>query len=112
MNHITYTTEKRINELKKISSYERTKEQALAIEVWDDIFSDYGFYGGTLKELEQYLGYRLDSAMQRNVRFYCGIHGIEYITNGNIKYVGTNNLSCVNINDFNLFVKNLAEWIN
>jgi hypothetical protein len=107
MNHITYITEKRINELKKLSIFERSQYEQLVIEIWDDIFCDYGFYDATLKELEQYIGCRLNSDIQRNVRFFEGINGIEYITKGNVKYVGTNNLSCVNINDFNLFVKNL-----
>ena len=38
-----------------------------------------------------------------------GIQGIEYMTNRNVRYVGTNDLSYVNIDDFNLLVKQACE---
>ena len=106
MKFITYRTEKKINEIKKIDSFKRSLYQSVAVAVYDNIFIAYSYYGATLKELEQYLGYRLSNKMQIEIHYIQGIHGIEYITNGNLQYVGTC-LSYLNIEDFNLFVKSL-----
>ena len=108
MQHITYTTEKKINQIKKINWYNRTNEQNLAVDIWDNIFRSCGYDGATLKEFESYIGRKLDNARQDNVSYpYTGIHGIEYKTNGNVRYVGTHNLSYVNIDNFNSFVASL-----
>ena len=107
MNHIIYTTEKKINELKKIECYDRTNEENLVVFIWDKIFSECGYYGATLKEFEDYLQHKLDNRMQINVYYYTGIHGLEYKTNRNVRYVGTNDLSYLNIDDFNKWVKSL-----
>lgn len=105
MKHITYTTEKNINRIKRLP--ERTNEQNLAVSIWDEIFSRNGYYGSTLKELEQYLGFKLDNAFQINVCYYPGIHGLEYKTHGNVRYVGTHDLSHVNIEDYNKWIKSI-----
>lgn len=107
MKHITYTTEKKINALKKNDAWDRTNEENLVIQVWDKIFSDCSYYGATLKEFENYLGHKLDNNRQTQVYYYTGIHGLEYKTNGNVRYVGTNDLSYINIADFNKWVKSL-----
>jgi hypothetical protein len=107
MKYITYTTEKHINQIKRINEYERTNEQNLVIFIWDKIFSCNGYYGATLKEYEEYLGNKLDNSMQVNVYYYLGIHGLEYKTNGNVRYVGTHDLSYMNIDDFNKWVKSI-----
>jgi len=109
MKYITYQTEKRINQLKQKPRWERTNEQNLAVSIWDKIFARSGYLGGTLHELEQYLGYRLDNALQINVAPYMGIHGLEYKTGGNVRYVGTHDLSYVNINDYNAWIKAIAD---
>ncbi len=108
MKHITYTTERAINQIKRIPEWERTNEQNLAVSIWNKIFSRNGYYGGTLHELEQYLGFRLDNALQINVWYYMGIHGLEYKTHGNVRYVGANDLSYVNIEDYNAWIKSLV----
>ncbi|HZK21777.1 MAG TPA: hypothetical protein VFC76_05830 [Oscillospiraceae bacterium] len=105
MKHITYVTEKRINAIKKIDRYQRSICQKVVVYVFDKIFSDCGYYGATLKEFEQYLGKRIDNKRESKMYYIQGIHGIEYMTNGNVRYVGTHDLSYVNIDDFNLFVK-------
>jgi hypothetical protein len=107
MKHITYTTEHKINQLKRIDQWERTNEQNLAISIWDKIFCRNSYYGATLKELEQYLGFKIDNAMQIETYYYTGIHGLEYKTHGNVRYTGTHNLSHVDINDFNAWIKSL-----
>lgn len=107
MKFITYSTEKKINEIKKIDPYHRTLCQAVAVRVYDNIFCECSMYGATLKELEQELGHRLDNKRQMSFPYLQGIHGIEYMTNGNVRYVGTLDLSYLNIEDFNLFVKSL-----
>lgn len=107
MRHITYTTERAINRIKRIDYFDRTNEQNLAISIWDKIFARNGYLGGTLHELEQFLGFRLDNAMQINVYYYTGIHGLEYKTHGNVRYIGTYDLSYVNIDDFNAWIKSL-----
>ncbi len=109
MKHITYTTERAINRIKRIPEWERTNEQNLAISIWDKIFSRNGYYGASLKELEQHLGFRLDNALQINVYYYTGIHGLEYKTRGNVRYCGTNDLSHVNVNDYNAWVKSITD---
>ena len=107
MKYITYATEKRINTLKKLE--EKTDQQKLAIEIWDKIFSDCSYYGGTLRELENYLGHKLDNKIQINVYYYMGIHGLEYETGNNVRYVGTHDLSYVNIEDFNKWIREITE---
>ena len=107
MKYITYVTEKRINTLKKLE--EKTDQQKLAIEIWDKIFSGYGYYGGTLRELENYLGHKLDNKIQISVYYYKGIHGLEYETGNNVRYVGTHDLSYVNIEDFNKWIREITE---
>jgi len=110
MNHITYQTEKRINQIKKISIHDRTMQQKLAVFIWDDIFSKCGYLGATLKELEEYLNHKLDNTRQENAPQYLkeeGIYGIEYTTQRNVRYVGTNDLSYINIEDFNKWIKSL-----
>ena len=119
MMYITYKTEKYLNAIKKrkdtdtyYNSYSNML-QNLAIAIWDEIFSSCGFYGGTLKELEAYLGFKLDNSFQINVGKYFesyGICGIEYATDRNVRYVGTNDLHHVNIEDFNKFVLQAAKW--
>lgn len=106
MKTITYSTEKAINQIKRIEY--RTMQEELAIRIWDDMFAQCGYYGGTLKELESYLGRRLDKSFQILAPALDGIHGIEYMTNGNVRYVGTHDLSYVNIEDFNAWVKSLV----
>lgn len=111
MNHITYQTEKRINQIKKISIHERTMQESLAVWIWDEIFSKNSYLGGTLTELEEYLNSKLDNAMQINVPTSFeneGIYGIEYTTKGNVRYVGTHDLSHVNIADFNMWIKSIT----
>lgn len=107
MKHITYKTEKAINRIKRIPSHERTMAQELAVIIWDNIFSSCGYYGAPLKELESYLGRRLDNTRQESVPYLEGIHGIEYATDNNIRYIGTHDLSHVNIDDFNKFIQSL-----
>jgi hypothetical protein len=110
MNHITYQTEKRINQIKKISLSDHTMQQKLAVWIWDGIFSNCGYLGATLKEFEEYLGHKLDNTRQENTPKYLeqeGIFGIEYTTQGNVRYVGTNDLSYVNIQDFNRWIKSI-----
>jgi len=107
MKHITYATEKRINKIKKLN--EKNNNQNLVIEIWDKIFSDCGYYGGTLRELENYLNHKLDNKIQINVYHYDGIHGLEYETENNVRYVGTHDLSYVNIENFNKWVKSITE---
>ena len=107
MNHITYATEQRISRIKRIDYFDRTDEERLAVTIWDKLFSSCGYYGATLKEFEGYLGRKLDNAMQVNVAGYMGIHGLEYKTQGNVRYVGTHDLSHVNISDFNGWIKTL-----
>jgi hypothetical protein len=112
MTHITYQTEKRINQIKKISIHNRTMEESLAVWIWDDIFASCSYLGATLKEFEKYLGYKLDnSRQQRTLKHYEneGIYGLEYKTNGNVRYVGTNDLSYVNITDFNSWIKSIVK---
>lgn len=109
MKNISYTTEKIINLMKKKSYGDRSLLENVVIAVYDKAFSDCGYYGATLKEFEQYLGYKLDNSRQSNIYYMDGIHGIEYMTNRNARYVGTNDLSCVNIDDFNLLVKQAYE---
>lgn len=112
MKYITYASEKMINDMKKKEYYsDRTLLENVVISVYDKIFSDCGYYGATLKEFEQYLGYKLDNNRQSNIYHIDGIHGLEYMTNKNARYIGTNDLSCVNINDFNLLVKQTYESV-
>jgi hypothetical protein len=110
MNHITYQTEKRINQIKQISIFDRTLEEKLAVWIWDDIFASCSYLGATLKEFEEYLGHKLDNTRQQNIPSYFkeyGVYGIEYTTKGNVRYIGTNDLSYVNIKDFNTWIKQL-----
>lgn len=109
MKAITYVTEKRIEQLKGKPLFERDDYENLAIEIWDNIFSSYQYYGATLKELESYLGHRLDAAREANVVCFSGIHGLEYRTNGNVRYLGTHDLSYVVIKNFNEYVKQLIK---
>lgn len=110
MKHITYTSEKMINEMKKKEYYsDRTLLENVVITVYEKIFCSCGYYGATLKEFEQYLGHKLDNNIQSNIYYMNGIHGLEYMTNRNARYVGTNDLSYVNICDFNLLVKQAYE---
>ncbi len=109
MNHITYSTEKRINELKKINVFTLGNQACLVLEIWHNIFAANGYCGASLKEFENYLGYKLDNKRQEVVSYYIGIHGIEIETNQNVKYIGTKDLSYVNIEDFNKFVKDVYE---
>jgi hypothetical protein len=109
MKHITYQTEKRINQLKQKPRWERTNEEDLAIWIWDEIFSRNGHYGCNLKTLEQWLGSRIDSTLQINVPYYTGIHGLVYKTGGNVRYIGTHDLSYVNINDYNAWIRAIAD---
>ena len=115
MKYVTVATEKRINQMKKREphSWNRNLKQGLAVYIWDKIFADCGYFGGTLKELNDYLGeYPLENAMQIKIPKWFeddGIYGIEYSTNGNVRYVGTHDLHYVNIDDFNKFVKQAAE---
>jgi hypothetical protein len=110
MKYITYSSEKMINEMKKKEYYsDRTMLENVVIDVYDKIFCACGYYGATLKELEQHLGYRLDNNLQSNICYMDGIHGIEYMTNRNARYVGTNDLSLVCIDNFNLLVKQACE---
>lgn len=107
---ITYQTEKRINKIKKIDLFERTMQQKLVVYIWDDIFASCSYLGGTLKELEQEIGHKLDNDRQASVYKSFeeeGIFGLEYITKGNVRYVGTHDLHYVNIEDFNKWVKEL-----
>lgn len=106
MKYITYATEKRINEMKK-NRQPLDSFQEMVIRIYDDIFRSCGYYGATLKELESWLGHKLDANMQAEVSYFLGIHGIKYMTNGNARYVGTHDLSILNIEDFNLLVKQL-----
>lgn len=103
MKHITYTTEKYINTMKSNRNY--TLLESVCIHVYDKLFSDCGYYGATLKEFELYLGHKADNQIQINIPEYNGIYGIEYMTNRNARYVGTNDLSYINIDDFNALVK-------
>ena len=108
MHYITYQTEKRINQIKKISIVEQSLEQKLVVWIWDDIFASCGYLGGTLKELEEYLGHKLDSNRQQCIPkgFESeGAYGLEYRTKGNVRYIGTYDLSYVNIEDFNKWIK-------
>lgn len=106
MKHITYATEKRINEMKK-KRQSLDSFQEMVIRIYDGIFSRCSMYGATLKELEQELGHKLDANMQVKVSYFLGIHGVEHMTNGNARYVGTHDLSYLNIDNFNLFVKQM-----
>ena len=105
MKYITYATEKRINEMK--ARQRLNPFQEMAIRIYDDIFCSCGYYGATLKELESWIGHKLDAKRQAKVFYFLGIHGIEYMTNGNARYVGTHDLSILNVEDFNLLVKQL-----
>ena len=105
MKTITYTTEKLINQMKRKPFYERSILEEVVITIWDDMFSACGYYGGTLKELEKEIGHKIDSAREQNIRYIDGIHGIEYITEGNARYIGTNDLSYLKIENFNELVK-------
>jgi hypothetical protein len=108
MKYITYTSEKTINAMKKHN--DKILLEEVVISVYDKIFSDCGYYGASLKEFEEYLGHKLDSNRQSNIYYIGGIHGIEYMTNRNARYVGTNDLSYINIDDFNLLVKQAYEY--
>lgn len=103
MNHITYTTEKLINQMKKDRQYNLL--ESTVIYVYDKLFSDCSYYGATLKEFESYLGHKLNNSIQINIYEFNGIYGIEYMTNRNARYIGTNDLSYINIDDFNQLVK-------
>ena len=103
MKHITYTSERMINAMKKRN--DKTLLEEVVIAVYDKAFCDCSYYGASLKEFENYLGHKLDSNRQTNIYYMDGIHGIEYMTDNNARYVGTNDLSYVNIDDFNLLVK-------
>ena len=105
MKAITYTTEKAINEMKKKPFCERTMLEEVVVTLWDDMFSACGYYGGTLKELEKEIGHKIDNTREQSIRYIDGIHGIEYMTEGNAKYVGTNDLSYLKIENFNELVK-------
>lgn len=107
MKHITYATEKRINEMRKRESL--NKFQKMAIRVYDDIFASCGMLGATLKEFETWLTWKLDAKREANVFYFEGLYGIEYMTNGNARYIGTHDLSHLTIDDFNLLVKQLFE---
>ena len=110
MKRITYTTEKRINGIKKIQH--KTVYEDVAVYVWDEIFSRNGYYGATLRELEGYLGEKLENRIQINVPKYLenyGIFGIEYATHGNVRYCGTHDLHHVNVEDFNGFVRSITK---
>lgn len=115
--YITYTTEKRINAIKRECTQVATGTlffpnflREVAVHVWDNIFCAHHFDGGTLKDLETELGGRLnnyDLQIEINKEYFesKGIFGIEYKTNGNVRYVGTAELHYINIRDFNDFVK-------
>ena len=103
MKHITYASEKMINTMKKYN--DKTLLQEVVVAVYDKIFCDCSYLGASLKEFEQYLEHKVDNNRQTNIYYMDGIHGLEYMTNGNAHYIGTHDLSYVNINDFNLLVK-------
>jgi hypothetical protein len=108
MKNISYQTEKRINNFKK--QEHMTNDELLAVTVWNNIFSNLGYLGGSLKELEDYLGSKLENTFQCRIFDYfkeLGIYGIEYRTNGNATFIGTHDLCHVTFKNFNLFVKNL-----
>lgn len=108
MKHITYTTEKLINKMKKNhldDTFNRPLLEKVVITMWDDIFSDHSYYGGTLKELEKHLGRRIDNRRQQNIWEIPGIYGLEHVTKGNARYAGTHDLSYINVEDFNALVK-------
>jgi hypothetical protein len=87
-------------------------EEKLAVWLWDDIFASCSYLGATLKEFETYLGYKLDNTRQQNIPKYYeseGVYGLEYSTKGNVRYVGTNDLSYVNIADFNNWIKSISN---
>lgn len=107
MKYITYATEKRINKLKKLK--EKTNQQKLAVEIWDKIFSDCSYYGGTLQELENYIGRKLDNKLEVKVYYYEGIHGLQYETGNNVRYIGTHDLSYVIIKDFNKWIREITD---
>jgi hypothetical protein len=110
MKHITYTSEKMINDMRKKEFFsDRTLLENVVITVYDKLFCDCGYYGATLKEFEQYLGHKLDNNIQINICYMDGINGLEYMTKRNARYIGTNDLSYVNIDDFNLLVKQAYE---
>ena len=121
--YITYETEKLIKKMDK----EIKKEQAargwyappllwsVAVDCWNELFRKEGFFWDmSLKELEAYVGGRLSNYnKQLNIDkdYYesRGIFGIEYKTDGNVRYVGTHDLHYLNIEDFNKFVKQAFE---
>lgn len=122
MKYITYATEKRINALKKRHTHNKkvffidmTMAEDLVVSIWNNIFDQNGHWCRTLKELEDHLGFRLDNKGRQesveNKQYFesIGIWGIEYMTDRNVRYVGTHDLHHVNIEDFNAFVAQVTE---
>jgi hypothetical protein len=115
LNYVTYATEKRINRIKKSSKCpfgiysDLEPEQRLAMYLFDMAFTECGYEGATLKELEMGVGCKMCNEFQRHCYFYLGIHGLDISTRGNVRYVGTNDLSHVNVKDFNAWVKQIED---
>jgi|GEM_PF-5511329 len=111
MRNITKITEKYISQIKKrggIYMLNGTLSENLIVTIWDKIFSDYHYLGGTLEELVEHIGQPLRNEFEITIPKYYeerGIYGIGYKTKGNVRYTGTNDLHYINVKDFNKFVK-------
>ena len=99
MKNITTTTEKRV-----ISS--DCKYAELLRYLLDTMKSQVGCYGATVSEMKKW-NILLDNATQINVIGSNELRGLCYKYNDYIRYVGTHDLSYVNIDDFNGLVKSV-----
>ena len=97
MKYVTTATEKRVKNAD-------CKYADILIYLLDEMKCRYACLGASIKEMKGY-GINIDNATQMNVNETNDMRGLCYIYNDYIRYVGTNDLSYVNIDDFNGLVK-------
>lgn len=99
MNNITAITEKRVMTAD-------CKYSDLLKYLLNKMKSQIGWYSASISEMKKY-NVQLDNAKQMNVYKSNEMYGLCYTYNDYIRYVGTNDLSYVNIDDFNGLVKSV-----
>jgi len=99
MKNITAITEKRV--INANCDYAELLKYLL-----DEMKSQVGCLGATISEMKKW-NIVLDNSKQMNVYKTNEMYGLCYTYNDYIRYVGTNDLSYVNIDDFNGLVKSV-----